>query len=170
MRQSYGPGKSYYTWLEYFPNVDLYYIEYNAECAEKWKAKTSGATIFAGDQADRAFLRKFIQESGGDFDIIIDDGGHHMNQQQTSFEELWSIVKPGAYYFIEDLQTSYRTGWGGDPSAKDTNKHTMMKYIYQLIDDKMVEGNKMPLSKDIRGIDCMKEVCLIAKMHQGEAS
>lgn len=25
-QQRYGPGKSYYTWLEYFPNVDLYYI------------------------------------------------------------------------------------------------------------------------------------------------
>jgi hypothetical protein len=23
---AYGPGKSYYTWLEFLPNVDLYYI------------------------------------------------------------------------------------------------------------------------------------------------
>ncbi|KAB5514882.1 hypothetical protein GE09DRAFT_588054 [Coniochaeta sp. 2T2.1] len=81
---SYGPGKSYYTWLEFFPNVDLYYIEYDAACAEKWKHKTDRATIFAGDQADRTFLRKFIEESGGNFDIIIDDGGHQMNQQLIS--------------------------------------------------------------------------------------
>jgi hypothetical protein len=32
----YGPGKSYYTWLEFLPNVDLYYIEYDKECVEKW--------------------------------------------------------------------------------------------------------------------------------------
>jgi hypothetical protein len=33
---AYGPGKSYYTWLEFLPNVDLYYIEYDRGCVEKW--------------------------------------------------------------------------------------------------------------------------------------
>jgi hypothetical protein len=33
---SYGPGKSYYTWQEFLPNVDLYYIEYDKECVRKW--------------------------------------------------------------------------------------------------------------------------------------
>lgn len=32
----YGPGHSYYTWLEFLPNVDLYYIEYDKDCVEKW--------------------------------------------------------------------------------------------------------------------------------------
>ncbi|KAB5511552.1 S-adenosyl-L-methionine-dependent methyltransferase [Coniochaeta sp. 2T2.1] len=167
---SYGPGKSYYTWLEFFPNVDLYYIEYDAACAEKWKHKTDRATIFVGDQADRTFLRKFIEESGGNFDIIIDDGGHQMNQQLISFEELWGIVKPGAYYFIEDLHTSYIASYQGDPTTKDATKPTLMKYIYELIDDKMVDGNKISYSKNIRGIDCMREVCLITKMYEGELS
>ena len=50
---NYGPGASYHTWLEFFPNVELvryhgrhrvakvnhlkYYIEYDAQCVEKWK-------------------------------------------------------------------------------------------------------------------------------------
>jgi len=33
---SYGPGKSYYTWREFLPNVDLYYIEYDKACVQKW--------------------------------------------------------------------------------------------------------------------------------------
>ena len=49
---SYGPGHSYYTWLEYFSNVDLYYIEYDAACAALWVNLTEGATVFAGDQTD----------------------------------------------------------------------------------------------------------------------
>jgi SAM-dependent methyltransferase len=169
--QQYGPGKSYYTWLEYFPNVDLYYMEYDAVCAEAWKDKTTGATIFTGDQGDRVFLRKFVDESGGNFDVIIDDGGHHMDQQRNSFEELWGIVKPGGLYCIEDLHTSYLPGWGGDTQGgKDPNVHTMMKYIYELIDDKMVDGNQHAISKEIRGIDCMREVCCIAKKEEGSAS
>jgi hypothetical protein len=72
----YGPGASYFTWLEYFSHVDLYFIEYDEECAAKWANKSGEATIFTGDQADAQFLEKFIVESGGDFDVIIDDGGH----------------------------------------------------------------------------------------------
>lgn len=93
-----------------------------------------------------------------------------MDQQRVSFEELWGIVKPGAYYFIEDLQTSYIPGYGGDPSTTDAQKPTMMKYIYELIDDKMVDGSKITLSKSIRGLDCMREVCLITKMEDDEVS
>lgn len=168
---NYGPGKSYYTWLDYFPNVDLYYIEFDAACAEAWKHKTTGATIFTGDQGDRDFLRRFVDESGGNFDVIIDDGGHSMTQQRNSLEELWGIIKPGGYYFIEDLHTSYLPQWGGDTTGgKDPNVHTMTKFIYELIDDKMVDGSRHAISKDMRGIDCMREVCCIEKMEVGAPS
>src|ERR1700753_3741760 len=84
----YGPGASFYTWLEYFPYVDLYFIEYDAVCAEKWAANTTEAPIFTGDQADVPFLNSFMEQAGMNFDIIIDDGGHRMNQQITSLETL----------------------------------------------------------------------------------
>ncbi|KAK8016139.1 hypothetical protein PG993_014328 [Apiospora rasikravindrae] len=166
---NYGPGKSYYTWLEYFPNVDLYYMEYDAACAEKWSAETTGATIYAGDQADKVFLQKFIDETGGNFDIIIDDGGHTMNQQQVSLEMLWKIVKPGGMYFIEDLQTSFMGSYGGDDQGgKDPTKHTMTKIIYELIDDKLQgDGTRHAISAEMRSIECMKEVCLFHKKEEG---
>ena len=122
---SYGPGASYWTWLEYFPYVDLYYIEYDAACAQKWAGNTTGATIFAGDQADVPFLTSFMEEAGTNFDVIIDDGGHRMNQQITSLEVLWKAVVPGGIYFTEDLQTSYWESYGGDP-ANTGKKKTMM--------------------------------------------
>ncbi|KAI4604459.1 hypothetical protein KJ359_000597 [Pestalotiopsis sp. 9143b] len=170
----YGPGKSYYTWLEYFPNVDLYYIEYDAECASKWSSKTAGATIFAGDQADPVFLQKFIDEanggsSAGTFDIVIDDGGHTMHQQQASLEMLWKIVKPGGLYFVEDLQTSFMAGYAGDTTGgKDPNVPTMAKTIYELIDDKLTpDGKRHPMSMEMRSIECQREVCLFTKKEEG---
>lgn len=111
---SYGPGASYYTWLEYLPNVDLYYIEYDAECAQRWAANTTGATVFAGDQADVPFLKRFMAEAGLEFDVIVDDGGHRMDQQITSLYTLWKAVKPGGVYICEDLDTSYRDDYGGN--------------------------------------------------------
>lgn len=155
----YGPGKSYYTWLEFFPHVDLYYIESDAACAEKWASSTTGATIFAGDQADIPFLKRFLAESGGEFDIIIDDGGHHMIQQLNSFDTLFPSVKPGGIYFCEDLQTSYMSQYGGGWGVPDT----MMERIKAMLDELASSEAKHDLIHDIWSIDCMKEVCAFAK-------
>jgi hypothetical protein len=127
----YGPGASYYTWLEYFPHVDLYYIEYDAECAHKWANKTDKATIFTGDQADTEFLTEFMLTVGGNFDVIIDDGGHTMNQQRASLKTLWPAIKPGGIYFIEDLATSYIAKYGGGAIGSDT----MMNDLKIMLDD-----------------------------------
>lgn len=165
---AYGPGKSYATWLEFFPNVELYYMEYDAACAEKWAHKTSQAKVFAGDQADVNFLSRFLREAGGDFDIIIDDGGHTMVQQMTSIDHLWPAVKPGGIYFCEDLETSYLDRYGGDPLAAKEGRMTMMRYIYKLLDDKNAEKPTMAITPDLRSIDCDKEVCAFIKKMPGD--
>jgi frataxin-like iron-binding protein CyaY len=153
----YGPGASYYTWLEYLPNVDLYYIEYDAECAKKWKEKTNGASVFAGDQADVEFLERFIRETGGNFDVMVDDGGHSMVQQKTSLDTLWKALKPGGYYFCEDLETSYRSenGGGGPDSTMERFKANM--------DEMTTQNFKHPYMSEVFSIDCMKEVCGFSK-------
>lgn len=86
-----------------------------------------------------------------------------MNQQITSLEYLWKIVKPGGLYVIEDLQTSYWENYGGDPSAKDATKLTTMKYIYGLLDDMMAGREMKTSSHDLESIDCMAEICVLRK-------
>ena len=63
-------------------------------------------TILQGDQTDKERLTE-IGETHGPFDIIIDDGGHTMYQQQTSLGVLFKFVKPGGFYVIEDLHTAF---------------------------------------------------------------
>jgi hypothetical protein len=108
--------------------VDLNFI---GECVAKWENKTSEASIFVGDQADEAFLRTFLIESSGNFDIIIDDGGHTMKQQKTSLELLWDSIKTGGVYFIEDLDTSCRSEFGGGLGILGT----FMEDIKDMLDD-----------------------------------
>ncbi|THY55669.1 hypothetical protein D6C99_03084 [Aureobasidium pullulans] len=166
----YGPGASYNLWLEYFPYVDLYSIEYDERCARKWARKTSGATIFTGDQADEAFLEEFITDSGGDFDIIIDDGGHTMNQQIKSLEHLWKTVKPGGYYFCEDMQTSYWDSHGGGPTAsKENGNQTFVQLVNEMVED-LNSGNRrvnFDGAEEVLGVDCMAEVCGFWKRPEG---
>ena len=66
----YGPGASYELWTRYFPKIDLYFVEYDAECLEKWRSKLYNVKIFTGDQADPEFLKRLMRETGGDFDVI----------------------------------------------------------------------------------------------------
>jgi hypothetical protein len=158
----YGPGASYYTWLDYFSNVDLYYIEYDAACAEQWANKTKEATIFAGDQASVPFLDEFIKQAGGDWDVIIDDGGHTMAQQRTSLSVLWPYVKEGGIYFIEDLATSYHPAYGGAYESADT----MMGDLKSMLDDMNRVGgisDKNPVSKHVASFEFTQECVALTK-------
>ncbi len=71
-----------------------------------------GTFVEIGDQADPEFLAH-LAETHGPFDIIIDDGGHLMHQQITSFEHLWPHLSDRGRYIVEDTHTSYWPGFGG---------------------------------------------------------
>jgi len=71
-----------------------------------------GTVVEIGDQSDPVFLQMLV-EKYGPFDVIIDDGGHKMDQQTISFENLWPAIKDGGHYLVEDTHTSYWPGFGG---------------------------------------------------------
>lgn len=61
--------------------------------------------LSSGDQGNASAVEQWVVESGGDFDFVIDDGGHFNNQILTTFDILWNkALKKGGIYFIEDLQ------------------------------------------------------------------
>jgi hypothetical protein len=66
----------------------------------------SRITTFLGNQNDTTFLQNVINETGP-LDICICDAGHFYRDQVTAFEFLWPHVKPGGYYSIEDIHTSW---------------------------------------------------------------
>ena len=39
----------------------------------------------------------------GNFDYVIDDGSHNVDDQKSSFMLLWDRLLPNAKYFIEDI-------------------------------------------------------------------
>ena len=53
-------------------------------------------------------------------DILIDDGGHTMKQQITTFNVLFDHVKMNGLYVCEDLHTSYWYEYGGGLYKKNT--------------------------------------------------
>ena len=97
--------------------------------------------LYLGDQSEKSFLRKVVKESGGSYDIVLDDGGHSDWHQRPTFAVLWDEVVsgmrltntthhiimtpdilaccniyymsliPGGLYVIEDLQISSSREW-----------------------------------------------------------
>lgn len=71
-----------------------------------------GTVVEIGDQADAGFLERLGLQHGP-FDLIVDDGGHKMHQQITSFRHLWPRLADRGLYIVEDVHTSYWPGFGG---------------------------------------------------------
>ena len=100
----YGPGASVALWKKVIPQAEIWEGEYDADCVEKAKEKgqLDGINVLTGDQGDVDVLDRWIEESGGgDFDVIIDDGGHQNCQIWTTFVKFWPLLKPGGLYFLE---------------------------------------------------------------------
>ena len=89
-------GASLRMWKDYFINSDIYGIDID-------KKDVHGCITFKGDQENENDLQRFIDLYGGNFDIIIDDGGHTTSQQRASYNFLSKHINKGGYYIIEDL-------------------------------------------------------------------
>lgn len=104
-------------WRDYFGEQALIVgIDISEHCRS---FEAHNTKIRIGSQEDPAFLRNLISEFG-DFDVVLDDGGHTMRQQITSFEELYGHVRMGGVYLVEDCHTSYQEQFGGGIRKPDS--------------------------------------------------
>jgi hypothetical protein len=119
-------GASVQMWEKYFPHADLHFIDITFQNVEHFSNRSH---YHLCDQSNPHQLKQFIQLTGGDFDVILDDGGHTMTQQITSFCTLFPHIKSGGMYIIEDLHTSYWTSYGGGGPDSTVN------FLKTLIDE-----------------------------------
>jgi hypothetical protein len=103
-------GGSLQMWKEYFgPGARIVGVDIDERC----KAFAGDSVdIVIGDQTSRA-LHAELRRRYPHVDIVIDDGGHHMQQQIVTFEELFPHVQANGVYLCEDLHTSYMRDYGG---------------------------------------------------------
>lgn len=101
------------TIMEFFGDGDFYSFEINPPAYESVLGQEimSKITYFQGDQGNRADIERFKAAHGGDFDIILDDGSHLIQHQQLSLMAFRDSVKHEGVYIIEDLHTSFRSGY-----------------------------------------------------------
>lgn len=121
-------GGSLQMWKNYFGNKAIIYgIDIDPRCKE---FEEENIEIFIGSQSDRQFLNQ-IKNKIPKVDILIDDGGHTMNQLITSYEELFSHIKEDGVYLAEDLHTCYWLEYGGGHKRNGT----FIEYSKNFIDE-----------------------------------
>lgn len=163
----YGPGASVKLWQALLPGAELWEADHDDACVAKAKADglLSGVNVLTGDQADAATVQRWASESGGNFDVVIDDGGHSNKMIKTSFDALWPHVVPGGLYFIEDLQLGRkpltRRGEGDDTKGKAV----MADFIEGWVEHLLIHPKQAPhpLPAGVAFIFCQSQACVIGK-------
>jgi len=121
-------GGSLAMWKAYFgPRARLVGVDVNPRAQ---KFADDQVAIVIGDQSDRAFLRS-LRESYPRIDVLLDDGGHSMEQQIVTFEELYDAVSEDGVYMVEDTHTSYWPEYGGGLGAQGS----FVEYTKRLVDE-----------------------------------
>ena len=158
---SYPAGASAHLWREYFGNLaEIHFLEVDRRCGENWfqaYGRKLNVTIHYGDQADPQVLQN-LSSSTPYFDVIIDDGGHSMKQQITSFTYLLPRLKSGGIYAIEDLFTSYEPSFGGGYLLNTTT----IEMIKSLVDgiQRSSPSFKSSVSQRIVSFELTNEICI----------
>jgi 23S rRNA U2552 (ribose-2'-O)-methylase RlmE/FtsJ len=158
-------GGSLQMWKHYFgEKVKIFGVDINPDCK---KLEDENIHIFIGDQSDRAFLRSVVEKIPR-IDILIDDGGHTMEQQICTFEELFEYVDPYGIYLCEDLHTSYWGKYGGGYLQKGS----FIEYSKDFIDEinawfsRESELKVTDFTRSVSGVHFYTSVLVIEKAPQ----
>ena len=99
-KYNYKTGVSLYIWREYFPEAMIYGIDIHPDAVVEGEERIK---TFLGNSTDAEWVKKFGEEFGP-FDIIIEDGSHHLVDQIKTAQNFLPYVKDGGMYFTEDLR------------------------------------------------------------------
>ncbi len=89
---------SLFMWQEYFPEADIYGVDIEDIFVNEGRIKS-----FYCDQSDEASLLNAMAKTGGNFDVMIDDGSHVPAHQILSAKVLFPFLAPNGVYVIEDV-------------------------------------------------------------------
>jgi len=153
-------GGSLKLWEDYFPNSMIYGID----ILDMSEMNSKRIKTFVADQGNRTQLKSFIDYSGGNFDFILDDGGHTMKLQQVSFGYLFKHVKPGGYYIIEDVHTSLPRLASKFGVEKDETNSTLVM-INNFIKMKTIKSKYMTIEEEIYLTKNIDYCILFCKQH-----
>ena len=135
---------------------------------ETIKFENDQIEVYVGDVCDSTFLNSVIKDVGK-IDILIDDGGHFMDQQKIVLDKLFPIIKDTGVFICEDVQTSYQHYYGGGLGYRFSFIEHVKKYIDIMhISYWKPKSSYLTLSNMLGGIHFYDSVVVIEKSFNDE--
>jgi SAM-dependent methyltransferase len=109
-------GASLRMWKEYFPNAAI--VGVDIDVASLIEERRICSFVFDQESSVSGYNSMIqILSPMSPFDVIIDDGSHWHKHILKSFDHFWEVLRPGGFYFIEDVaneEISLKRGdtWG----------------------------------------------------------
>jgi hypothetical protein len=154
-------------WRDYFgPKSQITGVDNDPRCAG---LGGDGITVVIGDQEDRKFLADLTRQTGP-VDVVIDDGGHSMGQQITTFWQMWPAIRDGGTFITEDVHTSYWITCGGGYRKPGT----FIEGVKDMIDSVNARHSQDPafqpdyLTKTLAGIHVYDSIIVFDKQTHAE--
>ena len=101
--KEYVHGSSLYMWRDYFPNAQIWGIDNNEEAMDGCRGLERIRTYIC-DQGNPIELLSMVGKTGGEFDIVIDDGSHETKDQIITYKTLEPYMRRGGVYVVEDVR------------------------------------------------------------------
>jgi hypothetical protein len=161
-------GASLKTWYDYFPNAEIYGVDLtDFTDVDNDRIKTTICNqSYREDGVDYPGLSSVLDKFGGDFDIIIDDGGHTMEQQLVTLGYMFKHLKSDGIFVIEDLHTSYLSPQGYNPTG---TKNTALNVLIEFQKNKKIVSEFMTDS-EVDYLNNHMNTCIIHKGNHSEIS
>jgi hypothetical protein len=99
--EGYRPGGSLRAWRDFFKNATIYGLDVQPDT----QFEDERITTTLCDSRDAAAVHELMTTPGfpTEFDIIIDDGSHFVEDQLGTFGNLFRYVRENGLYIIEDV-------------------------------------------------------------------
>ena len=153
-------GNSLRSWRDYFGNGTIYGVDNQVKAL----FKEPGLQTFFADQSKPETISELFPDTL--FDIIIDDGSHESDHQQKTFDTLFTKLKSGGYYVIEDIHAPFighATRWkrypfeGGTDTTYEFMQNSMRSSKY-ITPERLTEHISM-----VEGVYFDKKVAIIKR-------
>jgi len=154
-------------WKTYFERADLWMMDFDETCARASQGNLTNK-IIVGDQGSEADLLRAIEESGGEFDFIVDDGSHLPPHQLSTFRILFErALKPGGTYIIEDMESNVRPLCSTEFPRGGSANDQVLFWLDQLI--KIPRDQPADVPTGLMSITTQREMVVFHKCPSNEA-
>lgn len=163
-------GGSMAIWADYFgPDARLVGLDIDPRILEL--ETPPHVELYVADATDPAAVDLALGDST--FDVIVDDGSHRSPDINATFVELFSRLRPGGKYFIEDLHCSYWEEYGGGLRRPDAAIERLKRIVdllnadhFEADDDPVLDGIEPDLRQNVARITFYDSVAVVERLRE----